>query len=56
MWFFPRNSPIVVLAIVTGVILMFASGLDEVAYVLGGIVAAYLFLGMVFDRYEGPKR
>jgi len=55
MWFFPRNSPIVVLAMVAGVILMFASGLAAVAYVLGGIVAAYLFLGMVFDRYKGPK-
>jgi len=56
MWFFPRNNAIVVLAIITGIIGMYAFGLDEVAYVLGAIVAAYLLLGIIFDLYEGPKK
>jgi hypothetical protein len=33
MWFFPRNSAIVVMTIVTGVIVMFAADLDKVTYV-----------------------
>ena len=56
MWFFPRNSPLVVLVIVTGAIALLAFGLDEVAYVLSTIVGAYLLIGVIFDRYEGPKQ
>ena len=56
MWFFPRNSAIVVLAIITGVIVMVAFDLDEIAYVIGALAAGYLLLGVIFDLYEGPKK
>jgi len=56
MWFLPRVSAIGVLAILVGVILLFATGLDVVAYFLGAIVFAYLLLGIIFDLYEGPKK
>jgi len=55
MWFLPRVSAIGALVILVGVILLFASGLDEAAYVLGAIVFAYLLLGIIFDLYEGKK-
>jgi hypothetical protein len=56
MWFLPRVSAIGVLAILLGVVLLFASGLDEVAYVLSFLVAGYLLIGVIFDLYEGPKK
>lgn len=56
MWFLPRVSAIGVLAILLGVILLFASGLDEVAYVLSFVIFAYLLVGIIFDLYEGPKK
>ena len=56
MWFFPRNSPIVVLAIIAGVIVMFAFDVDEIAYVIGALAAGYLLLGVLFDLYEGRKK
>jgi len=56
MWFLPRVSAIGVLAILVGVILLFASGLDEVAYVFSCIVAVVLLIGIIFDQYEGPTK
>jgi hypothetical protein len=56
MWFLPRVSAIGVLAILVGVFLLFASGLEEIAYVLSCIVAVVLLIGIIFDRYEGPKK
>ena len=56
MWFLPRVSAIGVLAILVGVVLLFASGLDVIAYVLSGIVALVLLIGIIFDQYEGPKK
>jgi hypothetical protein len=56
MWFLPRVSAIGVLAILAGSILLFALGLDVVAYVISGVVCVVLLLGIVFDLYEGPKK
>lgn len=55
MWFFPRQSPLVLLAILAGLIVAFV--LDaNVLLVVSGVVFAVLLIGVLFNLYEGPKK
>ena len=57
MFFFPRNSAIVILAIVGAVLVMAAFDVPGVVFgALGAAVFVVLLLGVVLDRYSGPKR
>ena len=55
MWFLPRQTPLITLAILAGFIVAFV--LDaNVIVVVSGAVFAVLLIGVLFDLYEGPKR
>ncbi len=56
MFFLPRQTPLISLAILSGLILTFALGLDEIAYVLSGVLFVLLALSVLLDLYEPPKR
>jgi len=55
MWFLPRQTPLITLAILAGLIVAFV--LDaNIIVVVSGAVFAVLLMSVVFDLYEGPKR
>ena len=56
MWFLPRVTPLGALLVVAGSTLLFALGLDVVAYVASGVVCAVLLLAIIFDLYEGTRK
>ncbi len=58
MWFFPRQSALVILAIVFGILLVAALDFEVKAIfgAAGGVVFVVLLLSVLFDSYEGPKR
>jgi len=55
MWFLPRLTPLVVLAILAGLIVSFV--LDaNIIVVVSGAVFGVLLISVLFDLYEPPKR
>ena len=56
MFFLPRQTPLISLAIVTGLILALFFGPEEVAYALSGVLFVFLALAVLLDLYEPPKR
>jgi len=58
MWFFPRQSALVILAIIAAVILVVAADFEVKAIfsAVGGVVFVVLLLAVVFDLWEPPER
>ncbi|HEU4759616.1 MAG TPA: hypothetical protein VFT91_06495 [Dehalococcoidia bacterium] len=56
MFFLPRQTPIISLAIVMGLILSFVFGAEEITYVLSGVLFVVLALAVLLDLWEPPKR
>ena len=56
MFFFLRNWPLVILAIVDGVLAIATFDAPQFIFgALGAVVFVMLLLAVAFDRYEGPK-
>ena len=56
MFFLPRQTPLISLAMVIGLIFALALGADGVVHVLSGVLVVFLVLAVLFDRWESPKR
>jgi uncharacterized membrane protein YccC len=55
MWFLPRQTPLITLLLVLGVVVTLVMDLKVVAYALSGSAAAILLLATVFDLWKPPE-
>ena len=56
MWFLPRQTPLITLLLVLGVVLTVILDLKVVTYVLSGVVVVFLLLATLFDPWEPPAK
>ena len=56
MWFLPRQTPLITLLLVLGVVLTLVLDLEVVAYTLSGAALVILLLATVFDLWEPPEK
>jgi len=58
MWFLPRVSGLVILAVIGALLILLATDFEVEAIigVVGGIGFVVLLLGIVFDLWEPPKK
>jgi len=56
MWFLPRQTPLITLLLVLGVMLTVILDLKVITYTLGGAVLVVLLLATVFDLWEPPEK
>jgi hypothetical protein len=56
MWFLPRQTPLITLVLVFGVMLAVVLDLKVITYTLGGAALVVLLLATVFDLWEPPEK
>ncbi len=56
MWFLPRQTPLITLLLVLGVVLTLVLDLKVVTYALSAVVVVFLLLATVLDLWEPPEK
>ena len=58
MWFLPRVSALVILAVIGAALVLLASdfAVEGMIAVAGGVVFVVILLGVVFNLWEGPEK
>ena len=56
MFFLPRQTPIITLAIVMGLVFWLVFGAGAITYVLSAVLFVFLTLAVLLDLWEPPKR